>query len=74
MAPLQGLSRLRAQRSVSPPMLSRIKSNLEVKRSRVDEKKRHKQIYIHIGRICECKKKRMAGQIGTEEELNSEYD
>lgn len=39
LAPLQGLSRLRAQRSVSPPMLSRIKSNLEVKRSSVGEKK-----------------------------------
>lgn len=30
LAPLQGLSRFRAQRSVSPPTLSRIRSNLGV--------------------------------------------
>lgn len=29
LAPVQGLSRFSAQRSVSPPMLSKIRSNLE---------------------------------------------
>lgn len=32
LAPLQGLSRFSAQRSVSPPTLSRIRSNLEGKK------------------------------------------
>lgn len=38
LAPLQVLSRFSAQCSVCPPTLSRIRSNLEGERSRVDRK------------------------------------
>lgn len=38
LAPVQGLSRPRAHRSVSPPMLSRIRSNLECTRDTSREK------------------------------------
>lgn len=44
LAPLQGLSRFSAQRSVSPPMLSRIRSNLQGKNKGVGENKRHKDL------------------------------
>lgn len=37
--PLQGLSKLGAQCSVSPPTLSRIRSNLQEKSSRFNKKK-----------------------------------
>lgn len=78
LAPLQGLSRFSAQRSVSPPTLSRIRSNLEVERGRVGENKRHKQRHIRVGsldmkdketkdkmkgRIRRCGKKRTIGQM-----------
>lgn len=39
------------------------------------KKKSRKQIYIDIGRICKCKKKKMAGQMTEiEKEITSEYD
>lgn len=48
LAPVQGLSSFSAQRSVSPPILSRIRSNLEGKRGRVGENKRHKHRCMYV--------------------------
>lgn len=44
LAPLQGLSSFRAQRSVSPPTLSRIRSNLEVDRGQTTRIRRATEV------------------------------